>query len=132
MKFLTFLLFALILLFIATLVPHTLRRDGDASQMPVAENCDAFAEHIRACTPYACRMPHPDSAGVVVLHRILGIKDGKCTHIQEMPKATVECAYEEVTREALARTFLPASDPADAGRDAMTLREAFLKECKMR
>lgn len=73
-------------------------------------NCDAFPDKLDACTRYKCEFEHPFN-GELMEKEILGIVDGKCNYVEEMPNnGKMECKYTESLRRAVAQYYQDITD----------------------
>ena len=68
-------------------------------------NCSAFPDMLSSCTKYKCQFIHP-LTGETMDREILGIIDGKCNYVEQMPnEGKMECKYTESVRKAAAQYY---------------------------
>jgi len=71
-----------------------------------------FADNLRACTPYKTTFKHL-LTGETLEKEILGVIDGKCNYVEQMPNGgKMTCKYSETDRMAVAQYY---KDIASAG-----------------
>jgi len=71
----------------------------------LAANCDAFPDMLSSCTRYKCEFIHPFT-GEAMGREVLGIIDGKCNYIEQMPNGgQMECKYTESFRKVIAQYY---------------------------
>ncbi len=74
-------------------------------EMQLAANCDAFPDMLNSCTKYKCQFIHPFT-GEAMEREVLGIIDGKCNYVEQMPNGgQMECKYTESLRKAAAQYY---------------------------
>ncbi len=74
-------------------------------EIELAANCDAFPDMLTSCTKYKCQFIHPFT-GEDMKREILGIIDGKCNYIEQMPNSgQMECKYTESFRKVVAQYY---------------------------
>ena len=87
--------------------------DSDSSTLPVpvnqetelSANCDAFPDMLSSCKKYKCQFIHP-LTGENMKREILGIIDGKCVYLEEMPNGgQMECKYTESFGKVIAQYY---------------------------
>lgn len=65
----------------------------------------AFADKLNSCTKYKTTFKHP-LIGEILEKEILGIVNGKCDYIEQMPNGgKMECKYTENERKAVAQFY---------------------------
>jgi len=71
----------------------------------LAANCDAFPDMLSSCIKYKCQFIHPFT-GEDTNREILGIIDGKCNYVEQMPNGgQMECKYTESFRKVIAQYY---------------------------
>jgi len=71
----------------------------------LAANCDTFPDMLNSCTKYKCQFIHPFT-GETMEKEILGIIDGKCNYVEQMPNGgQMECKYTESFRKIIAQYY---------------------------
>lgn len=74
-----------------------------APAAPMAIDCRAFADALRACAPALCRHPHLFAPSFAIEHRISGPEADACAYSQSMPgDMLMTCRYSEAGRSEAA------------------------------
>jgi len=83
----------------------------------LATNCDAFPDMLSSCTKYKCQFIHPFT-GENMKREVLGIIDGKCNYIEQMPNGgQMECKYTESSRKVIAQYYKDTLTAESTGFD---------------
>ena len=84
---------------------ETVQEDAQPKEVSLDANCDAFPEKLDSCTKYKCQFTHP-MTGETMEKEILGIIDGKCNYVEQMPNnGLMECKYTDSMRKAAAKYY---------------------------
>jgi hypothetical protein len=82
-------------------------------------NCSVFAlsDKLDSCSKYKCQFTHPFT-GEPMVREILGIVDGKCDYVEQMPNnGTMECKYTESMRKAVAKHYKDVAAAESVGTE---------------
>jgi len=74
-----------------------------------------FADKLSSCTPYKISFKHP-LTGDTLEKEILGIVNGKCDYVEQMPNnGKMECKYTESERKAAAQYYKDVASAESVG-----------------
>lgn len=106
-----------------TILPQDETADWQAPESQEEEialdtNCDLFPTKLDSCTKYKCQFIHLFT-GETMTKEILGIIDGKCNYVEEMPNnGKLECKYTESMRKAAAQYYKDLASAESVGTEA--------------
>jgi PBP1b-binding outer membrane lipoprotein LpoB len=91
------------------------QQETQPEEVSLDANCDAFPEKLDSCTKYKCQFTHP-MTGETMEKEILGIIDGKCNYVEQMPNnGLMECKYTESMRKAAAKYYEDLASTESSG-----------------
>lgn len=91
------------------------QQEAQSEEVSLDANCDAFPEKLYSCTKYKCQFIHP-MTGETMEREILGIIDGKCNYVEQMPNnGLMECKYTESMRKAAAKYYKDVAAAESSG-----------------
>lgn len=85
-------------------ISDDLEKSTDPDQVQVSEKI--FADNLNSCINYKISFTHP-LTGEELEKEILGIEDGKCVYVEQMPNGgKMRCKYSETERVLAAQYYL--------------------------
>ena len=81
------------------------QQETQPEEVTLDANCDIFPDKLETCAKYKCQFNHPFT-GETMEKEILGVIDGKCNYVEQMPNnGKMECKYTESMRKAAAKYY---------------------------
>ena len=95
--------------------PIAVEQKKESTQVVVAANCDEFPDNLKLCAKYKCQFTHPFT-GEKMQKEILGIINGKCDYIEQLPNnGKMECKYTESQRVVAAQYYRDTASAKSSG-----------------
>lgn len=89
-----------------------------------------LADKLEKGQPYSEKFVHPFS-GETLERKIVGIEDGKCLYIEEMPNGgKMECRYSEEQRKAVAQFYRQNINSTSSSSIRVKLGDTVTQEAK--
>ncbi|MFH1107046.1 MAG: hypothetical protein V1787_04060 [Candidatus Micrarchaeota archaeon] len=104
--------------FTATATPfQEIATPTPSGEAMLGSECAAFPQNLDSCTEYTCQFTHP-LTGELMERRILGISEGRCAYVEQMPNGgKMECGFTESTRKAAAQYYMDVAAAAEVGTE---------------